>query len=185
LRGGDARLDDGYDAALTMLGSTPYPELAPPMQKLVPFEKSADALEAEMQYPKLNVTFQAGPNAAGVHQAACTGCGNCVTGCNDGAKNTVLMNYLPDAHAHGAEIFTEVDVWTVEPTRRGAWLVSFHVRGQGRDVFAAPAQFVSADVVVLAAGTFGSTGILLRSARAGLPVSEQLGQRFTGNGDVI
>jgi len=44
LRGGDARLDDGYDAALSMLGSTPYPELAPPLQKLVPFEKSASPL---------------------------------------------------------------------------------------------------------------------------------------------
>ena len=42
-----------------------------------------------------------------------------------------------------------------------------------------------ADLVVLAAGTLGSTGILLRSQAAGLPLSGRLGHRFTGNGDVL
>ena len=46
-------------------------------------------------------------------------------------------------------------------------------------------QSITADVVVLAAGTLGSTEILLRSREAGLPVSGQVGERFTGNGDVL
>ena len=41
-------------------------------------------------------------------QPACNGCGNCISGCNTGAKNTLNMNYLPDAKVHGANIFTEV-----------------------------------------------------------------------------
>ena len=41
-------------------------------------------------------------------QPPCNACGNCVTGCNTGAKNTLNMNYLPDAKVHGAKIFTEV-----------------------------------------------------------------------------
>ena len=41
-------------------------------------------------------------------QPACNGCGNCTTGCNTGAKNTLNMNYLPDAKVHGAKIFTRV-----------------------------------------------------------------------------
>ena len=41
-------------------------------------------------------------------QPACNACGNCVSGCNTGAKNTLNMNYLPDAKVHGAKIFTEV-----------------------------------------------------------------------------
>ena len=48
------------------------------------------------------------PNALGIHQPACNNCGNCCGGCNTGAKNTLNMNYLPDAKAHGAQIFTEV-----------------------------------------------------------------------------
>jgi len=186
LRGGlDPLLSSGYEAARKMLGSQPYPLDAPALRKLTTLEQSGEALDHPVVRPPINVTFVDGPNAAGVHQSACTGCGNCVTGCNDGAKNTVLMNYLPDAHAHGAEVFTEVDVWAVEQADGGTWRVAFHVREQGRDVFHAPAQFVSADVVVLAAGTLGSTGILLRSARAGLAVSQQVGQRFSGNGDVL
>ena len=38
---------------------------------------------------------------------------------------------------------------------------------------------------MLAAGTLGSTEILLRSARHGLALSPMLGQRFSANGDVI
>ena len=44
---------------------------------------------------------------------------------------------------------------------------------------------ILADVVVLAAGTLGSTEILLRSRGEGLPTSSQLGRRFSGNGDVL
>ena len=49
-------------------------------------------------------------NPAGVAQPACTLCGDCCSGCNVGAKNTVAVTYLPDAHAHGADIFTELSV---------------------------------------------------------------------------
>ena len=42
-------------------------------------------------------------------------CGDCNTGCNVGAKNKVLMNYLPDAHTHGAEIFCQVEVQSIAP----------------------------------------------------------------------
>jgi len=51
--------------------------------------------------------------------------------------------------------------------------------------FDAPLESVSADVVVLAAGTLGSSEILLRSKARGLPLSAQVGQRFSGNGDVL
>ena len=42
-----------------------------------------------------------------------------------------------------------------------------------------------APMVVLAAGTLGSTEILLRSLERGLALSERLGQRFSANGDII
>ena len=44
---------------------------------------------------------------------------------------------------------------------------------------------VEAKTVVLAAGTLGSTEILLRSREEGLPVSDRLGERFSANGDII
>ncbi len=49
-------------------------------------------------------------NHVGVPQPACNGCGNCIGGCNTGAKNSINMNYLADAKYHGAEIFTRVQI---------------------------------------------------------------------------
>jgi len=44
---------------------------------------------------------------------------------------------------------------------------------------------VAAEIVILAAGTLGSTEILLRSARNGLKLSNQVGNHFSANGDTI
>ena len=46
-------------------------------------------------------------------------------------------------------------------------------------------MFVRASQVILGAGSLGSTEILLRSKEKGLSVSGRLGERFTGNGDVL
>ena len=172
-------------AARDMLGSNPYPTTWPDLPKLQALERVAAGLGREVSRPDINVTFVDGPNAAGVRQNACALCGDCCSGCNYGAKNTVLMNYLPDAHWHGADIFTEVAVRSVERWQ-GSWRVAYDVLGEGREsASGATSRSVLADVVVLAAGTLGSTQILLRSQGLGLPVSGRLGQGFSGNGDVI
>ena len=168
-------------AAREMLGSTPYPRDFPDLPKLGALERAAEGLGRKVVRPDLNVTFASGPNAVGVRQNACNLCGDCCSGCNYGAKNTVLMNYLPDAYAHGAHIFTEVAVQSVRRSQ-GAWRVGFDRLGGGP---ATALRFVTADVVVLAAGTLGSTQILLRSRDLGLPVSDRLGYGFSGNGDVL
>jgi cholesterol oxidase len=185
LRGvGHQVLDRYFDLAEDMLGSTSHPQ-GSGLLKFAALRKVADVLGGAAELPPLNVTFQDGRNSAGVEQHRCVQCGDCVSGCNYKAKNTVLMNYLPDAYRHGAHIFTEVEVGTVQRQNDGLWLVAYDVIGRGRERFDAPTQFVTADVVVLAAGTLGSTEILLRSARAGLPLSGRLGDGFSGNGDVL
>ena len=113
-------------------------------------------------------------------QPACTLCGDCCSGCNVGAKNTVALTYLPDAKAHGAEIFTELTVSHVAKEGRH-WRVHF---APTEEPDGAP-RSVEARTVVLSAGTLGSTEILLRSREEGLAVSDSLGQRFSANGDII
>jgi len=182
---GDA-LAPYFERAERMLGSAPYPEEWPDPVKLTALAVAAEGVSATVERPRINVTFDAGVNAAGIHQEACTLCGDCVSGCNHNAKNTVLVNYLPDAVVHGAEIFCETPVRTVRPAAGGAgWIVTFDTPGYGRHRLGAPASFVFADVVVLAAGTLGSTQILMRSRTEGLAVSPRLGSRFSGNGDVL
>ena len=178
------RLQTGYQLAQQMLGATPYPDAFPALPKLQALERSATSLHEKFYRPPVNVTFKDGTNPVGVEQHACTLCGDCITGCNYAAKNTVLMNYLPDARNHGAEIYTQVGVRFLE--RKGSlWLIHYQVLDSGRERFDTPTQFLTADMVVLAAGTLGSTEILLRSKAKGLAVSDQVGKRFTGNGDVL
>lgn len=184
LRGDPDALKRFMPRARKMLGSNPYPRDWPRLPRLEALAQSASNLGADVTRPDLNVTFADGPNAAGVTQTACVLCGDCCLGCNYGAKNTVLMNYLPDAHAHGAHIFTETAVRSVQRWQ-GRWRVAFDARGAGRGRYPAPSRFVTADVVVLAAGTLGSTEILLRSKALGLPLPDRLGHGFSGNGDVL
>ena len=40
-------------------------------------------------------------------QYACRYCGDCWSGCNVGAKNTVGITYIADAVDHGATVFCE------------------------------------------------------------------------------
>jgi cholesterol oxidase len=191
LRGADvgpAALGPYFERAERMLGSVPFPDTWPEPAKLAVLRDAADRLGHPVTRPPINVTFADGPNPAGVDQRACILCGDCVTGCNHRAKNTVTENYLPDAVAHGAHLFCEASVRTVERSAGGGdapWTVLFETTADGRSRFAAPAGFVFADVVVLAAGALGSTEILHRSRARGLAVSPRLGQRFTGNGDVL
>ena len=177
-------LEIGYELAEQMLQPQPYPKDYPPLPKLEAQADSAKALNAQFYRPPINVTFKDQINYAGLQQRACTNCGDCVTGCNYSAKNTVLMNYLPDAKNYGAEIFTETCVRYVERTN-DKWVVHFDYVGEGREKFKSPDMFVTADVVFISAGTLGSTEILLRSRDRGLSVSTALGKRFSGNGDVL
>ncbi|MGZ4396714.1 MAG: GMC family oxidoreductase N-terminal domain-containing protein, partial [Gaiellaceae bacterium] len=94
---------EGLDRARAMLEPVPYPESSPKLHKLEALERSAEAMGAPFYRPPINVTFKDRVNAAGIEQPACTLCGDCVSGCNVGAKNTTQMNYLPDAKRHGAE----------------------------------------------------------------------------------
>lgn len=178
------RLEDGYRRAEEMLKPTPLPDSVAALQKLEALADSSTALPGRFNRLPINVTFTDHVNHVGVEQKACTLCGDCVSGCNYAAKNTVLMNYLPDARNHGATIFTRVAVRYVQ-RKDDRWLVHYQVLGTGRERFDAPPLVVSADIVVLAAGALGSTEILLRSAEHGLPLSDHVGHRMTGNGDVL
>ncbi len=174
----------GYDRAAAMLRPAPYPQGFPPLEKLAALQAAGDHLGERFYRPPINVNYVDGVNHVGVYQQACRLCGDCVSGCNYAAKNTLIMNYLPDARNHGAEIYTHARVSHVE-RQDGHWLVHFQLVDSGRDVFDAPPLHVAADVVVLGAGALGSTEILLRSRERGLPLSDRLGERFSGNGDFL
>lgn len=127
-------------------------------------------------------------NAAGVPQWKCRLCGDCVTGCNIGAKNTMIMNYLPLAKRDGAAIYTQIEVITIEPSEKRDYryrlLVlhreEIHGKLNEREVV------VYTNMLILSAGTFGTNKLLLQAQmRGNFHFSEQLGKRFSGNADAI
>jgi cholesterol oxidase len=182
------RIAAGYQQAREMLKPSPLPQSVR-LDKLDALQSSSREFPDGTFYrPPINVTFQDPPgnvNHVGAFQQACSMCGDCCSGCNYAAKNTVLMNYLPDAFNHGAEIFTQAAVRWVEAAGAGGWRVHYQPLYTGQEQFDAPTEFVDGDIVIISAGTLGSTEIMLRSGEQGLPLSPRLGERFTGNGDVL
>ena len=175
----DGLLELGFKRAASMLRPSRYAN-APELTKYRALQSASAAFGVPPVAAPVVVSFEDIINPAGVAQPACTLCGDCCSGCNVGAKNTVAMTYLPDAKAHGAEIFTELSVTHVAKGERG-WRVYF-APSDAKD--AAP-SVVDAKTVVLAAGTLGSTEILLRSRERGLGLSDRLGDGFSANGDII
>jgi cholesterol oxidase len=177
----DGLLAEGFGRARAMLRPQPYPGLRK-LLKLEQLGASAKALGAELTLAPLHIVFEHGTNAAGVEQHACVLCGDCCAGCNVGAKTTTALTYLPAAVGHGAEIFTRVQVRSLAKERDGKWRINIATRPEeGWETRIT----LTANIVVLGAGTLGSTEILLRSRAEGLALSERLGERFTTNGDAL
>ena len=177
---GDGSLDEGYARAAAWLRPARDP-LAEQMTKVRALDRASGALGTAPSAAEVVVSFEATVNAAGIKQPACTRCGDCCGGCNVGAKNTIAMTYLPDADRHGAEIFSQVRVDFIERQGAAGWRIFWRPTGDAKAELAA----ITADMVVLAAGSLGTTEILLRSRERGLPLSDRLGHGFSANGDII
>jgi len=123
-------------------------------------------------------------NRHGMLQRPCTDCGDCMTGCNIGAKNSLNYNYIPMAKRAGAEIFTQTEVTHIEK-REGYYRVHFvyHCEVDGNPV--PVSGTTTARIVVFGAGSVGSTELLLTSQDMNLQLSAQVGCSFSGNGDIL
>ena len=119
----------------------------------------------------------------------CRLCGECDIGCNDGAKNTLDHTYLSAASHHGAVLSIRSEVRALRRNEAG-FEVDFVVHreeaaGAPTDTAALPVKTVRARQVVLAAGTLGSSYLVLRNRRSLGITSPALGTRFCGNGDLL
>jgi cholesterol oxidase len=184
-----AELAPHFDQAKRMLGVVEYPHVSP----------SDEVMRAVAEEMGVGDTFHPTPvgvffgeagvevddpffGGAGPRRRGCIECGQCMTGCRHGAKNTLLTNYLYLAEHAGAEVHPMTTVTTVR--RDGnRWAVDTHRTGRRRSV----GTTFTADHVVFAAGTMGTQKLLHRLRDEGhLPnVSPRLGELTRTNSEAI
>ncbi len=122
---------------------------------------------------------------AGPQRRGCTQCGECMTGCRHGAKNTLTTNYLHLAERAGVRIVPETTVTALRPVGAdGAdgWAVDVVRTGGGRG-----RRTLRARQVVVAAGAWGTQELLHRMKAHGvLPgLSERLGHQTRTNSESL
>ncbi|MER7959880.1 GMC family oxidoreductase [Streptomyces sp. NPDC096030] len=120
----------------------------------------------------------------GPSRTACTECGECMTGCRHGAKNTLNENYLYLAEKAGAVVHPMTSVVALTEDSRGGYAVKTlptddKKKGKGR-TFTAPR-------VVVAAGTYGTQTLLHRMKDTGLlpRISARLGELTRTNSEAL
>ena len=188
-----AELAPAYDLASRMLGVTQNPSMTP---SDVALKAVADTMGRGHTFVLTPVAVFFGAEAgstvpdpffggAGPERTGCIECGECMTGCRHGAKNTLVKNYLYLAEQLGVEVRPLTTVtelrerrgggWEVDTVRTGAWLA-----GRTR-------RTVTASQVVMAAGAYGTQRLLHRMRDTGrLPrLSPRLGSLTRTNSESL
>ncbi|WP_224241974.1 GMC oxidoreductase [Hyalangium gracile] len=203
-------LEPHYDTVEKMIGTQRYPlEHEPYRQtaKTLAMKLAAErmGLQEDWQLPPLAVTFanpgqppipgepiqERQPNLHGRTRLTCRLCGECDFGCNYGSKNTLDYTALSEAKRLGAELRVRCEVKSFWP-EDGEYVVEYVDHSEAREgerpevpTSMLPRTVISADKLILAAGTFGTAYLLLNNRAAFPGLSEQLGTRFCGNGDLL
>lgn len=182
------RLEEYYRRAESVL--QPQPTNAIRFNKTQLHKKDTDEMARPFGELNLNIRpdsyGELKKNQFGYPQSGCTHCGNCCSGCNYGAKNTLVSNYLFIAHQRGVKIFTQTEVEKIEKKDGVYHLHLKFISGfNGKSVRTLRRKMITAGTVFLGAGAKGSTQILMRSESANLRLSQALGTKLSANGDVM
>jgi cholesterol oxidase len=152
--------------------------------KLLPLAISFDPeLTYDADHPPPETVSKRFTNAQGVQQGTCVHLGTCDIGCKVEARNTLDLNYIPWAEKHGAQVRALHLVNNIEQIT-GGFRVSFdRLENKRRE----PGS-LTARIVIVAAGSLGSTELLLRcrNVTKSLPqLSAFVGRNWSSNGDFL
>jgi cholesterol oxidase len=123
---------------------------------------------------------RADKSAAAKNHTFCERQGRCILGCLPAARHTLNKSLwarvLSDA-ASGVALSPMSEVEHLRPAAGGGWEIEYRDHRSGDE------HKVTAPLVFLAAGTLGTTRLLLRAQRDGLALSDRVGHGFSTNGD--
>lgn len=188
-----------YDQARRVLGATQNPTMTAADEAMLAV---AEEMGAQSTFRLTTVGVYFGPEGAppgalsedpffggaGPARRSCLQCGECMTGCRHGAKNTLLTNYLFLAEKAGAEVLPMKTVERVVPAGGGGWEVTITPTAKAwRPAPLRSRKRLSADHVVLAAGAWGTQHLLHAMVLDGaLPrLSARLGQLTRTNSESL
>jgi cholesterol oxidase len=178
-------------------------------------KQAANARHLRVESPELAVTFARragwddapslgvpiygtgpGVQGQGPYRYTCRLCGECPVGCNYGSKNTLDYTYLWEAEKrYNAVLRDRCEVRKIAQGdgtgNRPGFVVTYVRHDPEREGIPTPTrglhpETVTADQVILAAGSLGSTFLLLTN-KDSLPGinTTLLGTRFSSNGDLF
>jgi cholesterol oxidase len=124
----------------------------------------------------------------GPQRTGCTYCGACMVGCREGAKNTLVKNYLWFAEKRGVRILPEREVVDIRPLGAAdgsdGYLVTTERPGAW---FRKDRRTHAARGIVVSAGALGTNRLLAKCKLTGsLPgISDRLGQLVRTNSESV
>ena len=151
-----------------------------PLELAVTFDSDWNYDLPNPHAPARSKTFT---NAQGRQQGTCVHLGNCDIGCDVNARNTLDLNYLAQAETKGADVRPLHVVTAIAPEAPG-YRVSYNQIVGG----ALTPGSATARIVIVAAGSLGSTELLLRcrDQQKTLPaLGARLGIGWSSNGDFL
>lgn len=125
---------------------------------------------------------------AGPARKACTECGECMTGCRHGSKNTLNENYLYLAEKAGAVVHPMTTVVSITDDSQGGYAIAtLPTDRKGKGGAKGEGRLFKARRVVVAAGTYGTQTLLHRMKAGGqLPyLSPKLGELTRTNSEAL
>ncbi|MFN8530840.1 MAG: GMC family oxidoreductase [Anaerolineae bacterium] len=193
-----ALLRPHYDAACRMLGVARNPMFTPADGVL---QAIAGDLGRDSTFRMANVGIFFGKpdetvpdpyfGGEGPDRTGCNGCGGCMVGCRNGAKNTLLKNYLFFAEKWGAKIQAESEVTDIRPLTQpqpdGARYEVVYRRSTAAPLTAKTAPVRTRNVVV-SAHALGTMKLLFRcrDVTRSLPnLSAALGTNVRTNSEAL
>ncbi|WP_067637021.1 FAD-dependent oxidoreductase [Actinomadura latina] len=184
-------LNPFYDQARRMLGVTVNPLVTPADEAM---KRVADRMGVGDTYhpTPVGVFFGEKPGedaadpyfgGAGPRRTTCTACGSCMIGCKVGAKNMLTKNYLYLAEKAGVQVIPDTTVTSLTPRADGG----YEVATERTTPLRKRRRTLTAEHVVLAAGTYGTQRLLHRMRASGrLPnLSPRLGELTRTNSEAL
>jgi cholesterol oxidase len=197
-------LDPYYGRVEKMLDGQRYPFQDTPKTRV--FAEAAEYVGYTVERPLLAVSFGQSQNGEelgkpeenlhGEQRYTCRLCGECDLGCNYGSKNTVDYTYLSAAlrcptppqirHLSEVKAFRPLASEGKERFEINYFVHTLPRSAPGMRAVEAPgAHTVTAQHLILSAGTLGTNYLLLKNRDNFEQLSQTLGNGFSANGDML